>query len=192
MKAVSSLPLSAVLMSALFVVAPVSAQQQVPVRPFDSVELEGGGHVTVKYGDVQSVRLLQGSLSYTKFVQEEPGKLRIEACNGDCPHHYDLQVEITTPHISGLAISGGGAIDSSGDFPSGHHLAVAIEGGGTIDARTINATKAEAAINGGGVIKLRASDTLTAAVNGGGEIRYWGNPHVTSAIEGGGEINRGE
>ncbi|HEX3430975.1 MAG TPA: DUF2807 domain-containing protein [Rhizomicrobium sp.] len=192
MKAVCSLPFSAALVSAFLAVAPASAQQLVRVSPFDSLELEGGGHVIVKSGDVQTVRLIQGSLAYTRFVQDEPGKLRIEACKNDCPNHYDLEVEITTPHIEGLGVSGGGAIDSKGDFPRLRHLALGIEGGGTIDARTIGATKVEAAVNGGGVIKVRADDALTAAVNGGGEIRYWGNPRITQAIEGGGQIERGE
>lgn len=171
---------------------PVVAQQLVPVGHFDSVELEGGGHVIVRSGDVQQVRLVQGSLAYTHFTVNGEGKLRIDACNNDCPNHYDLQVEITTPRINALAISGGGAIESAGDFASSRHLALAIDGGGTIDARSVDAERAEAAVDGGGLIKLRAHGELTAAVDGGGEIRYWGNPHVTQAIDGGGEVKRGE
>ena len=176
----------------LLAAAPVSAEELVRVAPFDSVELEGGGHVVVRHGDVQQVRLLRGSTAFTRFVMKEPGKLRIEACNNDCPHHYDLDIEITTPRIDGLAISGGGAIDSDGSFASARHIALAVDGGGSIDARSMDTDSAEAAVNGGGLIKLRARGKLTAAVDGGGEIRYWGNPRVTQAIEGGGEIEHGD
>ena len=186
MKIISLMPLCTLLLA----VAPASAQELVPVGPFDSVELEGGGRVTVRHGDVQAVRLLKGSTALTRFRVDGSGKLRIEACNNDCPHHYDLEVEITTPHIRGLAISGGGAISSDGNFPE-RRLALAVEGGGAIDTRTIDAESAEAAVEGGGVIKLRATGELTAAVNGGGEIRYWGQPRVTQAVNGGGEIERG-
>lgn len=174
----------------LVAVAPASAEELVRVAPFESVELEGGGHVMVRHGDVQQVRLLKGSTALTRFLVEDSGKLRIEDCRGDCPHDYDLEVEITTPRLDGLAISGGGEIDSDGNFGPVRHLAVAIDGGGKIDARGIDADRAEAAINGGGLIRLKAHSALTAAVDGGGEIRYWGNPHVTSAIDGGGEVAR--
>jgi hypothetical protein len=192
MKLLSSLPFGAALAAALVGIAPASAQQVVPVGPFDSIELEGGGHVIVKAGDVQQVRLLQGSTALTRFRIEDSRKLKIEACNNDCPHHYNLEVEITTPHLDALAISGGGRIESTGKFPATRHLAVAVEGGGTIDARSVDADNAEAAVNGGGVIKLKAHGNLTAAVDGGGDIRYWGNPRVTQAIEGGGRVERGE
>jgi hypothetical protein len=193
MKLLAPLPSCAAL--AFIGILPASAQQVVPVGPFDSIELEGGGHVVVQPGDVQRVKLVQGSLAYTRFTVDGEHKLRIRACdnnNNDCPHHYDLKVEITTPRVDALAISGGGAIESAGNFAPARHLALAIEGGGTIDARSLDAERAEAAIDGGGVIKLRAHGELTAAIDGGGEIRYWGNPHVTQAIDGGGEIERGE
>jgi len=192
MKILSSLPFGATLVSAVFGVTPAPAQQIVSVAPFDGIELEGGGHVTVKHGDVQQVRLLQGSTAFTRFRVEDSRKLKIEACENNCPHHYNLEMEIITPRVTGLAVSGGGAINSAGGFPSPRSLALAVDGGGTIDARAISTGDVEAAVNGGGLIKLNASGTLTAAVDGGGEIRYWGNPRVTQAIEGGGEIKHGD
>ena len=192
MKTLSSLPICATLVSALLGVTPARAEQFVHVAPFDRIELEGGGHVVIKRGNVQQVRLVEGSLTFTRFTVDEPRKLRIEACRHDCPRHYSLEVEITTPDIDALAVSGGGAIDSEGKFPPPRDLALAVDGGGTIDARAVDADKATAAVNGGGVIKLKANGKLTAAVDGGGSIRYWGNPRVIQAIDGGGEVERGE
>lgn len=191
MKTLFIVPVGAALAVTILGLAPASAQQLVPVAPFDSVELEGGGHVTVKHGDVQQVRLVRGSTQFTHFRVEDSRKLKIDVCNSDCPQHYDLEDEITTPRIKALAVSGGGAINSTGNFPA-TNLALAVEGGGMIDVRAIDARNAEAAVNGGGVIKLKANGQLTAAVDGGGEIRYWGSPRVTQAIDGGGEIQRGE
>jgi len=170
---------------------PALAEERVPVAPFDSIELEGGGHVIVKQGDVQQVRLVSGSTSFTRIVVEKGRKLRIEACNDNCPHHYDLQVEITTPRLDALAVSGGGEIEGAGDFPGLHKLAVAVNGGGTVDTRALHADRATAAVDGGGLIRVRANGELTAVINGGGTIRYWGNPRVTSAIDGGGKVEHG-
>src|SRR5580698_9957061 len=162
----------------------------VPAKPFDSVELKGGGHVTLTHGPAQQVRIIKGSTAFTHIHvdSDEPHKLIIDACNGDCPHFYDLEIEIVTPNIGAVAISGGGAIESTGGFPSQHSITAAVHGGGRIDLRSIDAVDATAAVDGGGSISVKAADGLTAAVNGGGKIRYWGNPRVTEAVNGGGSV----
>jgi hypothetical protein len=181
-----------VFLGAAFLAAAPALAQTVPVAPFDNVELEGGGYVIIKYGERQQVRIVSGSPAFTRFVEDEPHKLRIEACNRECPRHYNLQVEITTPRIEGLGVSGGGSIDSMGGFPAPRSLAIGVEGGGTVDARALDAQNVDAGVDGGGVIRVRATSKLTAAINGGGRIRYWGNPQVTQAISGGGNVERGD
>ncbi|HEY5048554.1 MAG TPA: DUF2807 domain-containing protein [Rhizomicrobium sp.] len=170
-----------------------SAATIVPAAPFDSIELEGGGHVTLIRGSVQQVRILKGSTAYTRIHADDsdPRKLIIESCNADCPHPYDLDVEIVTPQIRAVAVAGGGAIESSGTFPAQHSIAVAVHGGGRVDVRSIDSADAIASIDGGGTISVKAAEGLTAAINGGGKIRYWGNPHITEAVNGGGSVSRG-
>jgi hypothetical protein len=136
---------------------------------------------------------VKGSTSYTRIHPDADNhnKLVIEACNSDCPHNYDLEIEVVTPDISGVAISGGGHIESASGFHGVHKIAAAVHGGGKIDIRSLDASEATAAIDGGGGILLKASSTLTAAVNGGGHIEYWGNPQVTEAVNGGGSVSKG-
>lgn len=173
--------------------AAAQAAETVATAHFNSVELEGGGHVVIRHGAVQSVRLTSGSTAFTRVHvdADEPGKLVIEACNADCPRQYKLEIEIVTPSIDGVAISGGGKIETSGDFPGQHSIAAAVHGGGVVDTRSINAADAKTAVNGGGEIRVKVRDSLVAAVNGGGRIRYWGNPSVTEAVNGGGSVDRG-
>jgi hypothetical protein len=166
------------------------AQTTVPLAHFNSIELHGGGHVVLRHGAQQRVTILQGSTQYTRLAIEESGKLVIDACNSDCPTHYDLEIEIVTPDIRAVAISGGGAIESAPGFPAQGSITAAVNGGGRIDMRNVAAQTGTAAVDGGGHIELRASDHLTAAVNGGGNIRYVGNPQVTTAIDGGGSVQR--
>lgn len=177
---------------ALFVLpVPAIAAQAVSVAPFDSVELRGGGHVTLRHGNAQRVTIIKGSKQFTGFRSESGRKLVIDACNSRCPGRYDLEIEIVTPNIEGVAISGGGEIETAGAFAAQPMLSVAVSGGGDIDVRPISAASVHAAVSGGGDVRVHADKSLTAAVDGGGSITYWGNPSVTSAVNGGGSVDRG-
>jgi hypothetical protein len=163
----------------------------VRVGPFHSVELRGGGHLVLRHGAPQRVTLVEGSTAFTRFDVRHDGQLIIDACDRTCPHHYDLEVEVVTPRIDGVSIEGGGRIESEDGFGRQASIGAAIEGGGHIDIRSIEAEHADAAVDGGGRIVVRAGRRLEAAVNGGGHISYWGNPSVTSAVSGGGSISKG-
>jgi len=194
MKPLRFLPLSSAVVAALFATTLAFAQTIVTTPPFSAVKLEGGGHVVIRHGDVQQVRLLQGSTQFTRFIvdRDNPDTLHIYACNNDCPHHYDLQIEITTPRIEALAIAGGGSIDGDGSLSGLRELTLAVDGGGRIDTRAVDSGAVTAAVHGGGHIKARARNALTAAVEGGGTIEYWGNPRVTQVVQGGGRVERGD
>jgi len=171
--------------------APAFAAEVVPVPQFRSVELRGGGALTVVPGPVERVTIVEGSSQFTHMRVEADGKLRIDTCDERCPRTYRLRVEIQSPTVPDLAISGGGAIETQGRFRPQTHLAVAIKGGGHIDARSVEATSVAAAVHGGGQILVRPRASLAAAVNGGGLVRFWGNPQVTTAVHGGGAVLRG-
>jgi hypothetical protein len=179
------------LLGAISPVSTAHAQESVSVEPFRNVELRGGGHVLLRRGPEQRVTLLRGSTRFTRVRVRENGQLVIDACNEDCPRQYDLEIEIVTPRIAGVAISGGGKIESGRGFGRQDSIAAAVEGGGHIDIRSIDAEHVDAAVNGGGHVELRAERTLEAAVDGGGHISYWGNPSVTSAVNGGGTVSEG-
>jgi len=168
-----------------------SASQTIPVGPFQSVELHGGGHVTLRHGDSQRVTLIAGNTQCTDIHIESGGRLVIAAHNRGCPGRYDLDVEVVTPNIEGVAISGGGEIETASGFGAQPMLSAAISGGGDIDVRSVEASTVHAAVSGGGDVRVRAQKALTAAVNGGGSITYWGHPNVTSAVNGGGSVERG-
>lgn len=175
--------------AALLAVAPAPAQTPVAVPAFDSVELRGGGEVILRHGPTQRVTLRRGSREFTRFSVDREGQLTIDACIRQC-RDYDLEVEIVTPAIEGVAIRGGGEIRTAGSFPDRGMLGVAISGGGAIDVSAIESGSVAAAIRGGGEIRAHARNSLMAAIHGGGSIRYRGNPHVTSAVRGGGSVAR--
>jgi len=184
----STLPLFAF---AFVAAVPALAVENVPVGPFRSVELRGGGNVTVVPGPTERVTILEGSSQFTRMYVVNYGQLRIDVCNERCPQNYRLRVEIQSPRVPALAVEGGGAITTMAGFAPQDHVAVAVHGGGKIDARSVDAEEVAAAINGGGELLVRPRASLAAAVNGGGNIRYWGNPSVSEAIRGGGNVSHG-
>ena len=173
---------------ALVASAPALASELVPLPRFDAVELRGGGSVTVVPGPVERVTIIEGSTRFTRLYVDRERTLKIDTCNGDCPHSYRLRVEIQSPNVPTLAVDGGGAISAGSGFGPQRRLVAAVNGGGIIDTRALDAGEVTAAVNGGGKLFVRARSALTGAVHGGGSVRYWGNPRVTTVIQGGGSI----
>ncbi|HEX6661099.1 MAG TPA: DUF2807 domain-containing protein [Sphingomicrobium sp.] len=171
--------------------APVLATEVVPLSPFNSIELRGGGEVELRPGAVQRVIIVEGSSQFTSVRVVSNRRLKIDACNARCPRHYRLRVLVESPAVPVLAVEGGGKITAAPNFANQRELTVAVNGGGAVDARAIPADDVTAAVHGGGEIKVRARRVLTAAVVGGGSVHYWGNPSVTTAIEGGGRVSPG-
>jgi hypothetical protein len=175
----------------ILAITPALASSDVDVPRFSSVSLSGGGHVVVRFGSQPRVQLINGSTDVTSFNVNEDGQLKIKACSSACPAQYNLEVEITSPNPKALAVDGGGRIETDGMFPGCHKFDAAVSGGGTLDARSIHAETINAAVSGGGDIKVSPDKALNAAVNEGGSIRYWGNPQVKNAVSGGGTVERG-
>lgn len=185
----STLPLFA---AALATSAPVIATEVLPLSGFRSVELNGGGVVMIVPGPAQRVTIVQGSSQFTRMRVDSDGKLRIDACNQNCPRHYQLRIQIQSPHVPPVGIHGGGSITASTGFSPQRELAAGVSGGGKIDLRAVLADTVAAGVNGGGLIMVRPRVSLAAAVNGGGEVLYSGNPAVTMAVKGGGAVRRGD
>ena len=147
-----------VLLPFLFAVVALPVQTRaaevVPTPAFRSIDLRGGGDVTIVRGPVQRVTIVQGSSQYTHIYLAKEGQLRIDACNSRCPNHYPLQIRIESPTVPSVAISGGGTITAAGGFAAQSKLAAAIQGGGRIDLRNVDARDVAAAIHGGRARRL--------------------------------------
>jgi hypothetical protein len=170
--------------------AQTRAAENVSVSAFRSVDLRGGGDVTIVRGPVQRVTILSGSSQFTHIYLEKEGQLRIDACNSRCPRNYPLQIRIESPSVPSVAIEGGGTIVAARGFAPQAHVAAAVHAGGTIDLRAVDAASVSAAVNAGGDIYVRPRVNLSAAVNAGGDIHYSGHPSVSMAVSNGGEVRR--
>jgi hypothetical protein len=186
-------------MSALALVAPIllaaparaRAAEVVDVPAFQAIELNDGGHVTVRHGATQRVTLIEGSRQYTRFVMRDH-TLRIENCYVHCPRGYRLQVEIVTPSVLGLAVNDGGMVRAEGAFQEQDSVAAAVSDGGIVDARAIPGRSVAAAVSSGGRVLVTARANLAAHVQHGGIVTFWGDPrNIAKAVSDGGAITRG-
>ena len=187
-----------------FTAVPATAADVVPLPRFKAVELRGGGEVVLRHGPVQRVTIIEGDRNISSLEVAGPSERRvgrntfrnsgeslvIRACEERCPRNYRLRVEIVSPEVTAIAISGGGTVRTVGTFPRTGAVALAVSGGGVLDARTLTADAVGASVSGGGLINTYPRSSLGASVRGGGTIRYWGNPSVGQSVRGGGAVVR--
>ncbi|HEX8621809.1 MAG TPA: DUF2807 domain-containing protein [Allosphingosinicella sp.] len=170
---------------------PAEAGAQPPAgRSFESIELRGGGAVTVRHGPVRRVTVRSGGAG--RPIRYEGDRLVIDRCRRPCPGGHRIEVEVTVPALAALAVSDGGLIQLDRGFPSQAEMTAAVSSGGTIDIRTLKAARVTAAVSQGGRILATPGRELTAAVLDGGVITYWGDPRVTSSVRRGGVVVRGK
>ena len=186
-----------ILLPFLFAVAALPAQthaaEVVPTPAFRSIELRGGGDVTLVPGPVQRVTIVSGSQEFTHIYVKEGGRLRIEtSCNQRCPRNYPLQIRIESPTVPIVAIEAGGRITAGRGFRPQSEIAAAVHAGGIIDLRAVDVANVAAAVDAGGDIYVRPRASLSAAVHAGGDIHYSGNPQVSMAVSNGGNVSRSD
>ena len=172
-----------------------SADTTVPVGQFHSVTIEGMGHITFVHGAQQRVVLKDGDTGNTKIYVKD-GDLVFKSCpgkgwfgwNDSCPMGYELNVEVTTPQLSGVEIDGSGKIDTRGGFPQQPKLAIEINGSGNVDLMDLPAASTDVAIHGSGKVHVTAQHDLDVEIAGSGSVVYGGNPHISQTIMGSGEV----
>lgn len=156
---------------------------------YESIELRGGGTVTVRYGATRhfTVRANPGA----RAISTEGDRLVIDRCRRRCPHGQRLEVEVVTPDIGRLAVTDGGIIQVRGDFPAQPSAAASVHSGGLIDIRPLAVGQVSAAISQGGRIFARPLRAMNAAISDGGLVTYWGDAAIASSVLRGGAVVRG-
>jgi hypothetical protein len=176
---------------AILIPAGANAAEAISVPAFKAVELDDGGHVTVRRGANQRVTMVDGSLQYTRFFVRD-NTLHIDNCYVKCPRNYRLRVEIETPSITALAVNDGGILTAAPGFPAQQSFAGAVNDGGVVDARALSADNVAGAVNDGGIVLVHVRKNLAATIRDGGRVTYWGDPqNIVRSIHDGGAIGRG-
>jgi hypothetical protein len=168
----------------------MTAQEAGQTARFNSMEVSGGAHVTLRPAATHSVRLLEGSTQLSRVDVSSAGTLVIDKCRSKCPKGYVLELEVFTPSLTRISVGHGGRVQSRAGFRRQAELAVEVNQGGLIDVRSIAADRVTASVNQGGGILTTPRNSLTASVTHGGNITYWGDPQVRSSVDHPGAVQK--
>ncbi len=181
------------------------------VSNFTSVQVTGATNVIINQGSQFTVEVNGYSNLLPYFeTQVVNGALQLRYKNYMHVRNDNVQVLITMPVLSGIAISGSGNIQAYGNFResssiearisgSGNIIIVqgatdyfysSISGSGNIHAYGIQSKKAEVNSSGSGNVELSCSDELMVRISGSGDVYYNGAPVISAQITGSGNVIR--
>lgn len=176
-------------LASLFVPAQGQAAAPSGAASYRSIELHGGGTVSVRYGPER--RVIVTTTDHGREIRSEADRLVIERCRGECPQGHRIEIEVVTPELAALAVTDGGTIRLVGDFPAQQAVAASVSDGGTIDVRSLEASSISASVSQGGRILAYPRRQLAASISDGGIVTYWGTAAVRSSVRRGGTVVRG-
>ena len=143
--------------------------------PISAIQLYGWAEIRVRQGSESSVRVIGGSARQTMFSADQSGRLSVMACTDACPP-ANLVLEVTTPTLPSLGVTGGGAIKAQHGFPAQRAVRASVMGGGVVDVSSVKARSGRVDItSGGSVIADPEADLETNIVDGGSVIRRASN-----------------
>jgi hypothetical protein len=183
----------------------VAASQERTVGEFHSVVLLGNADAVVTVGPETSLRV-QCDDNLLEHLRTEVvgGELRIWS-ERELRPRGPLLVEVSTPALDGLQVTGSGDLRASG--VAGQQLEAAVVGSGDLrvsgevtllEAKVIGsgnlelyelrAREVSVKVTGSGDAQVNAVERLQAQITGSGDIRYRGSPKSDARITGSGEI----
>ena len=123
----------------------------------------------------ESVDVLISVAQLQSFQMEGAGKTVLHNISGD---KFELNYQ------------GAGTLEADGRVKA---LVLSANGVGAINAQALTAQTVEAAVNGVGSVKVRATESLAAQVNGIGSLTYFGRPaQVSKSVSGIGRVSAGD
>ena len=159
---------------------PAIAAEPVPVPTFRSVQLRGGGDVTIVPARYNGSRIVEGSTQFTRIRVDRDGQLQHRRLQRALPAQLppaDRDPSHRAYPIS--AIDGGGLITTAAASAAAQ-LSVGVNGGGKIDARSVDAADV-------GARSMAAARSVCAPARacGGGQRRrrnsLFGQPDASRA-----------
>ena len=185
----------------------VRASQSREVAEFRAVRGSGSVDLIVRAGAERAV-LVRGDDNLLERIETvvEDGELRVCVRSGGYRARQPLVVEISTPSLTALSLSGSGdaelsglsggdvsiQVSGSGDVRGSgtlDELEVSLSGSGDLNLSDLAARRVSVALTGSGDVQVRANEELTVALSGSGDVRYRGAPRVRKVVSGSGAVH---
>ena len=186
----------------------VRATEARHVEAFHAVRISGSAEVDIEVGAATNLTITgdDNLLPYVR-TRVQDGELRVSMKSGSYDWREGLVVNIGTPDLNGVTISGSGditvheaageylslEINGSGDVRatgSVDKLEAFVSGSGDFKLAGLQVRDASVAIRGSGDAHLSALESLEIDISGSGDVRYHGDPVVRSSIRGSGDVRR--
>lgn len=179
----------------------VQADEQTrKVDAFTEISLRIGAKVHLEQGEKQNLEIIAKPSTLEEIITEvKDGKLIIRFPNKDffwkTFQPGDITINITTPEINGLGVSGSGDIIAEDQIKT-KILDLAVSGSGNIRLSDLSAERVKSAISGSGDIVLAgktAAQDLSVAISGSGNFKglSYSADDVTIKIIGSGNVGIG-
>ena len=186
----------------------VAATQSRALPGFSSLDLAGSNKVTVEVGGRQSVVVHADSNLIRHVTTRVVAGTLVIGTTGAFTTRSPMSVDVSVPALAAVELSGSGEISVTGIHEP--RMIVTLSGSGALYARgtatvldvnlsgsglaqldNLVASDVRAVVAGSGLIRVAATERLSAAVPGTGAIVYSGNPQVTSSVTGSGSVTHG-
>ncbi|MBU0984228.1 MAG: DUF2807 domain-containing protein [candidate division Zixibacteria bacterium] len=184
----------------------VYATEQRDAKGFDRVKVNGSTDVLIEIGDKVAVEVTADDNLLDNVITRVHGRT-LEIRTRGSYRDAEIEVHITVPHLTAVAISGSGDVEvrdvkedffeieisGSGDIDiSGEvdEVDISVEGSGDVNARRLKAREARARVDGSGDIDVFAREFCRGTVNGSGDIDIYGDPKISRRVHGSGDISR--
>lgn len=183
----------------------VAASQDRSVGEFRRVKVLGAHDAVVTVGPASAVRVqCDDNLLEHLRTEVSGGELRIWSERELSPR-APLLVEVSTPELVGLEVTGSGDIRASGlrgelleaaVVGSGDILAegevqrleAKVVGSGNLELYELRAREVQVKVTGSGDAHVNAIERLRAQITGSGDVRYRGSPESETRITGSGDV----
>jgi hypothetical protein len=177
------------------------------VGAFTGVELAGGNIVSIRVGAPRSVVVhADDNLLHRVTTAVQGGHLVIGQTSGSFSTKTPMRVEVTTPSLDTITLSGSGIVTVAGVDGASFTIAVpgsgvvrasgttsrldvSVAGSGDAELYDLAAKDVHASVPGSGRVAVTATQSLDASISGSGAVTYAGNPpQVTTHVTGSGAV----
>jgi hypothetical protein len=177
------------------------------VSGFSTVELSGGGELTIQKTGTESLSISAEDNLLPRLTSEVSNNTLILGTkpNTTILPQQPVTYTVTVKDLTGVAVSGSGNIRVPDLTTSALDISISgsgtitvtgtvsdqdleISGSGRYEAAQLSSKNVKAEISGSGTANVLATDVLDVEISGSGTVTYTGNPQVEQEISGSGNL----
>jgi hypothetical protein len=177
------------------------------VSGFSTVELSGGGELTIQKTGTESLSISAEDNLLPRLTSEVSNNTLILGTkpNTTILPQQPVTYTVTVKDLTGVAVSGSGNIRVPDLTTSALDISISgsgtitvtgtvsdqdleISGSGRYEAAQLSSKNVKAEISGSGTANVLATDVLDVEISGSGTVTYTGNPRVEQEISGSGNL----